>query len=186
MTDREAYRIKYSKIATERMKNDQCPSCGKPKKEWTRRTDWRCCSVECTKIFDKEHDQSLNWDWVRSRIFKRDNYICAMCGERFAIVAKHPDFKGEEYADSSQLICDHIVPLAMDGAMWDMDNLQTLCIECNKIKTAIDLKNIAEYKKIKDKKSKHHTFKDVYTKNKILHKTYSKVYILKVLQLRKP
>lgn len=159
MTNRQAYLIKYSKIATERMKNKKCPSCGKPKSEWNRRTDWRCCSVECTKIFDKEHDQTLYWDWVRSRVFKRDNYTCGKCGQRFAIVATHPDFKGEEYADNSKLICDHIVPLAMDGKMWDMDNLQTLCIECNKTKTAQDLKNIAEYKKLKKAKNLHKTLK---------------------------
>lgn len=162
MTDRQSYVTIYTDIAKERMKNNQCPACGKPKSEWNRRTDWRCCSVKCTETFWKEHDKSLSWETVRSRVFRRDDYTCAMCGSRFVCIAKHPDFKGEEYADYSKLICDHIKPLAMDGKMWDMNNLQTLCIECNKKKTAIDMAKIAEYKKINNKKKLHKTFKNIY------------------------
>ncbi len=159
MTERQHFIRKYSKIAEKRIANNECPVCGKPKSEWNRRTDWRCCSKTCTENFYEQHDESLSWNWVRARVFKRDNYICAKCGRRYVV-----KYDGVEYADSSNLICDHIVPLAMDGEMWNMDNLQTLCIECNKIKTAQDLKNIAEYKRIKDKKTKHRTFEDIYTK----------------------
>lgn len=30
--------------AKSRIENNLCPSCGKPKTEWKRRTDWGCCS----------------------------------------------------------------------------------------------------------------------------------------------
>jgi len=161
MTERQQYIRIYSKIAEKRIENNECPVCGKPKTEWNRRTDWRCCSKECTEKFYDEHDKSLHWSWVRSRVFKKDNYTCAMCGERFVIIAKHPDYKGEEFADTAKLVCDHIKPLAMDGEMWDMENLQTLCIECNKKKTAFDQAIIAKYKKIKKAQKLHKTFKKV-------------------------
>jgi len=54
---------------------------------------------------------------------------------------------GKQYPDDSKLIADHIVPIAMGGEMWDIKNLQTLCIKCNKIKTKYDHKYIAYYKK---------------------------------------
>jgi len=143
MTQREAYRQIFSDIAEKRIHNNECPNCGKPKSEWTRRTDWRCCSVECTKQFWKDHDKSWSWVQFRYEVFKRDNFTCAICGKRKTIFSK---FDNKEYPDDSKLIADHIKPLARGGAMWGMDNLQTLCIDCNKFKTAKDMKDIANYK----------------------------------------
>jgi len=143
MTARESYRRIFSDKAERRMQNSECPNCGKPKSEWNRRTDWRCCSTECTENFWKEHDKSWSWEQFRYEVFKRDNYTCVKCGKRKIIVSK---FDGKEYPDDSNLIADHIKPLAREGKMWDMDNLQTLCTDCNKIKTKQDLRDIANYK----------------------------------------
>jgi len=145
---REIYKRDFSPIAEERIRNYQCPNCGKPKDEWDRRTDWRCCSKECTGDFWAKHVKILDWSVVRSQAFKRDNYICKMCKKRFVIVAKHPDYKGEEYADSSKLIGDHITPIAVGGSEFDLDNIQTLCFDCNKIKTKQDMAVIAKYRRI--------------------------------------
>lgn len=38
---------------------------------------------------------------------------------------------------------DHIIPIALGGPEFDEANLQFLCPECNKIKTAKDMKLIA-------------------------------------------
>jgi len=35
----------------------------------------------------------------------------------------------------------------MQGDQWDRDNLQVLCIRCNRIKTARDMGTIARWKK---------------------------------------
>lgn len=43
---------------------------------------------------------------------------------------------------------DHIVPISEGGAMWDKDNLQVLCVDCHRKKTAEERKNR------KNKKSK--------------------------------
>lgn len=45
--------------------------------------------------------------------------------------------------DLSTLIGDHIIPIALGGKEFDIDNVQTLCLKCNKIKTKQDAKEIA-------------------------------------------
>lgn len=141
---RESYRRIFSPIAERRIHNTECPNCGKPKSEWERRTSWRCCSKECTEQFWKEHDESWSWDNFRLQVFKRDNGVCKMCGKKFIYMGWRTE--NTECPDYTKLIADHIKPLAMGGEMWDMNNLQTLCIDCNKIKTAQDMKVIAEYR----------------------------------------
>ena len=98
-----------------------------------------CCSVECTERFYKEF-YSVSWNVYRLKVFERDNYICKMCELKVS--------------DPSNLIADHITPISIGGDNWDMNNLQTLCVDCNKIKTAQDMKVISEYRakeKILDK-----------------------------------
>lgn len=41
------------------------------------------------------------------------------------------------------LIADHIVPIALGGPQWDINNIQTLCLDCNRTKTAHDAADIA-------------------------------------------
>ncbi len=145
---RELYKRVFDPIAEQRIKDNQCPNCGLPKEKWERRTDWRCCSKECTGDFWKDHVEILDWSVTRSMVFKRDNYSCKMCNKRFVNVAKYPPHKGEEYAQSEMLIGDHIVPIAVGGSEFDMENIQTLCIDCNKIKTKEDMGLIAESRRL--------------------------------------
>lgn len=49
-----------------------------------------------------------------------------------------------EYDYASMLIGDHIHPIATGGEEWDMNNIQTLCIPCNKKKTKGDMGKIAQ------------------------------------------
>jgi len=132
----------YSDLAKRRMHDRQCPTCGKPKSEWTRRTDWTCCSKECSDKFYKEEQSIQSWEVTKKRAFKRDNYTCVWCGKRYAL-----KISGEEIADTSKLIGDHIMPIAIGGAEFDINNVQTLCIACNKIKTKRDAKRIAKFRK---------------------------------------
>ena len=61
--------------------------------------------------------QQISGD-VRHAVYVRDNYRCRMCG------------KGDEDYD---LQIDHIKPVSKGGTN-DMNNLQTLCEDCNKEK----------------------------------------------------
>ena len=73
----------------------------------------------------------LNWWCLRPAYvratFIRDNFTCQECG--FHRMQEDRPW----LPDISQLECDHIIPLAKGGETT-MDNLQTLCKECNRKK----------------------------------------------------
>ena len=53
---------------------------------------------------------------MRHEVFKRDNYTCCECGAR--------------KNDGATLHIDHIIPVSKGGSD-ELDNLQTLCSDCN-------------------------------------------------------
>lgn len=112
-----------------RMTHSLCLACCKPKSKWTRRKDWQCCSTECTQEYVKFLQTLDNWTDTRNACLKRDKYMCVKC-------------RSEE-----DLEVDHILPIALDGAYLDLNNLQTLCYTCHKIKTKKDIKEIAKARK---------------------------------------
>ena len=144
---RQGWVRNYSDLAKQRMQNNECPACGKPKAEWTRRTDWTCCSKKCSERFYDEEQSIQSWATTRAMAFKRDDYTCQYCGKRFVTVWDDPPHKGEETPDTSNLIGDHIIPIAVGGDEFDVDNVQTLCIKCNKIKTRQDMRRIASFRR---------------------------------------
>ncbi|MHA2067195.1 MAG: HNH endonuclease [Candidatus Thorarchaeota archaeon] len=100
-----------------------CGYCGK--KLEGRRREW--CSDECTTAIWR---QGKYWQTIR-RKFIRLHPECAMC---------HLPMPHDQ---SSYWIVDHIIPIALGGDEFDEANLQVLCPDCNKIKTAADMKQIA-------------------------------------------
>ncbi len=112
-----------------------------------------------------------NWASLREKILKRDNYTCVKCGDirkeveikikqkrwlnmKEIITGKDKKIKHEYYFIKSvvnNFIVDHIKPIALGGDKWDLKNLQTLCIKCNKIKTTKDIKDIAKQRRIEKK-----------------------------------
>ena len=182
---RKGSHFAVSKEAKKRIKDSQCPICGKPKSKWNRRTDWTCCSKECTK---KYQDNWKSWPEIREQAMARDKYKCVKCGigpvieERWTNAIMNNEEiiediesegrrlswycmidekknahmwkimnKEEQRAiipHTSKLAADHIMPIALGGAEFDIDNIQTLCTDCHKEKTKIDIKNIAELRKI--------------------------------------
>ena len=69
-----------------------------------------------------------SWGRKRKRIFKRDKYICQrhLVNQVYVFVELHGANHG---------VLDHIVPLAEGGTDSD-ENLQTICQQCDKEKTA--------------------------------------------------
>lgn len=85
----------------------------------------------------KKHDfwdvkKYVNWSDLRNFCVARDRNTCKKCGYT---------------THKSQLIGDHIIPIALGGDEWDPKNVQTLCIDCDKIKTVQDQKDIAKARK---------------------------------------
>lgn len=70
------------------------------------------CSPRCLRDFYMQTD----WGRVREVIYARDGGICMKCGKK---VSKD-DFH-----------VDHLIPVAMGGAEWDLNNLEISCKECN-------------------------------------------------------
>lgn len=132
------FQILYNEQQQQWKNNGCCPACGLPKTEWKRRTDWTCCSTKCSEEHSKVSVKY--WPIIRSKIIKRDKYTCAMCG--WKIIDIRPDY----WVHDAAFVVDHIIPIVMDGSEWDENNLQTLCINCNKIKTKQDMANIAKFR----------------------------------------
>ena len=61
---------------------------------------------------------------TKFRVWERDHGKCAACGRQCSDWYKATDWEA-----------DHIVPL-VDGGGFGMDNLQTLCKDCHRTKTA--------------------------------------------------
>ena len=57
----------------------------------------------------------IEWRQWREKVFKRDDYSCNICGNE---------------KDDVPLEIDHIIPISKGGTD-EMDNLQTLCKDCN-------------------------------------------------------
>ena len=114
-----------------------------------------------TKNYCKEHSfidmrTFTSWSKLRDKVLERDNYTCVECGKQPRKISKYIDDNGRYIdtdcgVDESKLIGDHIKPIALGGDEWDIDNIQTLCIKCNKIKTKEDAKNIAKLRSVEKK-----------------------------------
>jgi 5-methylcytosine-specific restriction endonuclease McrA len=57
---------------------------------------------------------------LRAKVMKRDNFTCQHCGKTVE--------------DGVKLEIDHIIPVSLGGTN-KMDNLQVLCMECNRGKS---------------------------------------------------
>lgn len=63
----------------------------------------------------KIRERSKITNAIRYKILKRDEFHCVLCGA---------------IGKTTELVIDHIVPLSKGGTS-DMNNLRTLCYECN-------------------------------------------------------
>ena len=96
------------------MMEKYCINCGRVFKD----SDFISCPY-CQHPLDEREGRQHIPKGLRHAVFKRDGYRCKEC------------FKGRE--DGVKLEIDHIVPVAKGGTN-DIDNLQTLCKECNRNK----------------------------------------------------
>ena len=117
---------------------------------------------------------TYRWLELRENVFVRDRHRCVKCGffkvkhkstskEKFEKYGKgyaQTIFKIETYGEElnrpsvrltigngKYLRADHIVPIALGGKEWDINNLQTLCKKCHKKKTEEDIKEICKVRK---------------------------------------
>lgn len=106
------------------VKRDKVCSCGCGQKLTSRKRRWfskDCLNKSLTHFFIVKGDVSI----IRKEVFKRDNGFCCICG-----------------VFDSQWHADHIVAVINGGGGCDLNNFQTLCVPCHKLKTKSDLSNI--------------------------------------------
>ena len=125
----------YWKAKEELLKNRRkgfCLICGAELPKFRR----KYCSYGCFQNWFKKFKPPFLWNDFREKALKRDGHKCVKCGDTYGLVV------------------DHIVAIALGGEEFDLNNLQTLCHDCNYSKTLGDMKKIAELRKrIRDGKS---------------------------------
>ena len=94
-----------------------CPKCRQK-----RNSRSNFCDICGTALEEREGRIKLPYG-MKEKIFRRDGYRCRMCGA--------------SKDNGIELTIDHIKPLA-DGGTNDIDNLQTLCKECNENKSNLN------------------------------------------------
>lgn len=118
------------------------PTCNKPRQKYKNGNFRNYCknhTYEDMRPF-------TSWNVLRLKCFKRDNSTCVKCG-----------YKSDYKIYESNLIADHIKPIALGGDEWDLDNIQTLCKKCDKKKTKQDQKDIAKQRRIEKVQEKNQT-----------------------------
>jgi 5-methylcytosine-specific restriction endonuclease McrA len=118
-----------------------CIICGKLLEKGRR----KYCSDKCFKGWFSQFEPPFRWSELRRKARRRDKWTCRHCGrtkkELNLLFFRTPLNR------KAKLVVDHIVPIALGGNEFDIDNLQTLCIDCNREKTKGDLRRIAEFRK---------------------------------------
>lgn len=90
-----------------------CKSCGRVFKD----SDFKLCPYCGNQLSERVGRQPIPRK-LRHIVFQRDDYMCRECGAT---------------NKQTRLHVDHIIPVAKGGTN-DLDNLQTLCEDCNKAK----------------------------------------------------
>ena len=106
-----------------------CLGCWLPL--YGRRRKW-CRS--CTSYwFEAERNIYTDWNVVRWFAFERDNWTCRKCGRKAGKLMGRPTDQDDD--GNTLLEADHIVEIARGGAVFDLNNIQTLCHPCHVDKT---------------------------------------------------
>lgn len=87
-----------------------------------------------------------SWNSYRWQVFDRDNGKCQMCGKIVGEKETEGRYAGL-WKNDAVFVCDHKIPLCRGGKDWhedpEMTNFQTLCKDCNKVKTKQDMGALA-------------------------------------------
>lgn len=116
----------------------------------------RWCNLEvppgrqtfCSDWCVEEWKLRSNPGHLRERVFERDRGVCAQCGvDCLAEFRRIRRLRGaaalrarREWncgARNSLWDADHILPVVQGGGECDLANMQTLCLKCHRIRTAV-------------------------------------------------
>lgn len=120
--------------------------CAVCKEEITDKQKQRYCTDRCREIAYAVQKFYL-WRKVREKILEKREEKCARCGynpcerekelekKKEKLEEKHEDVIRVSMSPKKALEVDHIKPVAKGGDVFDPDNLQILCKDCNRSKS---------------------------------------------------
>lgn len=129
-----------------------CIICGKDM--LTKAKNRLYCSDECFNKWFSQFNPPFLWNDIKRKVRARDNFKCVKCAK----VVDEGNWTS---------VIDHILPIALGGDEWDLTNLQTLCVECNAIKTREDQRNIGELRRLIKKEKLGVSLKEFYKQTKL-------------------
>jgi len=130
-------------------RSDRCRVCNEPVVDGR----WNYCSERCRDIANAVQRMFL-WDSVREEVKRRDEYTCQECGlskemwwraywQTGEMINDYVGIDGAPLDESARIDSpsggfpvDHITPISEGGHPFDESNLQTLCQDCHREKTA--------------------------------------------------
>ena len=134
---------RYSNTPEERVRLSRkaCPNCGCERVNFNfGNRNAMCCKPPCSAEYWSKQRPTISE--MRRLVRDEQNGKCAHCKKEL-----HEFNANECLHIIHPYILDHIRPIAMQGDQWARENLQVLCIRCNRIKTARDMGKIAWWKK---------------------------------------
>jgi hypothetical protein len=99
------------------------------------------CSKACFDAWFLKFNPPFRWRSLRRKAMRRDRWRCVACG--MSKKDMNAKYAGTRYSKSPKMFVDHIVPVSLNGPEFDLANLQTLCMDCNRKKTKNDMGDIA-------------------------------------------
>ena len=159
-TDRSSLRKSMDTLFPQQQ-DGRCRVCNEPVVDGR----WNYCSERCREIAQAVQKMFI-WDVVREQVLERDNHTCQECGLSYDMAQRaywQIEERVKELTDplreqdtgrgvraywelrdrydpprftSGAFHVDHITPISEGGHPFDEQNLQTLCRECHREKTA--------------------------------------------------
>lgn len=127
----------------------KCPECGRT----FEKSEYKGCPICMEPLIDIAERTELP-KGRKYEVFERDEFRCQWCGA--------------SRENGAELTLDHIIPLAAgiaNGGTNEMDNLQTLCKECNGNKADLIFEDLLQYE-IKVKEIKLSTLNSLLQRNR--------------------
>ena len=94
---------------------------------------------------------TARWGGFRYIVYEQDGNACGRCGKKLewtvSVLSEHVEGIWRNVTRSVEFVCDHIRPIKLGGWCYDESNTQTLCLPCNRAKTARDAADIAAGRK---------------------------------------
>lgn len=85
-----------------------------------------------TRAQKRKFYDSKEWKWLREKVKRRDNYECQECKRNGYVSIDTNEYSESARRKKIALVVDHIKELEEYPELaLDMDNLETLCVECH-------------------------------------------------------